>query len=284
MRFNIFEGGNLRLTPWDPFYESGNRPADTHVEYAAHLKTKHKVVPFFFDNDSEAMQRYYRAGAQSDLIQGGIAVGDSLGLVLLAEGSFMEHLVFHNKKAVKGAKLKFTVEGVAAPAPIATLEATAVAAEAAADAADTAAATALGSYTSTLSGALTNQNNASAVTAAARAAEVAREEAVAARAAADEARKQADDAAVGIPAVAATLEVDLDEVGYHLLDLGFILQTNGMVAVELVASGEDGEGEPLSGFSTQCWTISPALIHHNDGHGCSCMAVPCETEYPDPEC
>lgn len=279
MRYNIYEGGNLRLTPWDPFIEAGLRPGDTHVEYAAHLKTKHKVVPFFMDNDGEPFQRFLRAGKQSDLIKEDIVAGDSLGIILLAEGTYIEHVVFHNKKAIKGGKLKFTIEGVAADTPEGTLVAAAQDARQAADEAAAAHQAAQEEANTALAMAISGSGSAADALAAQSAADEAKVAAQEAEKAAVAAEKAAEDAALGIGAVAQEFEVSLDYVGYTKVDAGLLLQTNGVIAVELVDSGED-----RTGFQNQCWTLSPALVHHNDGHGCSCITLPCDTPYPEPEC
>lgn len=81
------------------------------------------------------------------------------------------------------------------------------------------------------------------------------------------------------PAGASAAEVtlgtlDLTKPGYYKFPVDKLWQTDGTLVL-VVKSGN---------FMETCITVSPALVHHNDGHGCGCYREPCVTEYPDPQC
>lgn len=114
MKYNIYLGGNKRgvVERGDALWDSGLDPADQHVEYAAHLKTRHKTMQFYYDDGGEHMRMWYR---QKGL--GVLPVGDELGMILLAAGSMVRDIVLHNKKALAEGKLTVILNGKAGDAP-----------------------------------------------------------------------------------------------------------------------------------------------------------------------
>lgn len=278
MLYKVYEGGNLRLMPWDALYKADNVSPEHHVEYAAHLKTKHKVVPLFFDAADEAWQRYFRVE-----VPNGFQVDDELGVTLLAEGTYLEHLVFHNKSAVPGATAQIVIYGVVADTPVGTLVSIRDDAQAARTAANTARTAANTALTTAVTNAGTDPTGAqvAAIAAAQSDLDAADAALAAAQADLDAAQKAVDDAASGMGTAIATFDVDLSTAGYWKFDVDLMLQTNGLISFKLLTEATD---EEVTGLLGQCWTISPALVHHNDGHKCSCAPVPCETEYPTPDC
>lgn len=244
-KYNIYLGGNKRniAQNGDAMWDAGLDPADQHVEYAAHLKTRHKTLRFYYDDGHEHLRMWYR---QKGL--GVLPVGDELGVILLAAGSYVNNIVFHNKKQMEEGKVKVIFNGTASDAP-ADLSALASAVQTAKDE--------LASAQAKLNTDPTNKDAK---------AEVAK----AKKALADAEKAVAEASSTEIE----TIEVDLTKVGYTILRTDKLLQTNGDITVKI----EDGS---LSG---SCWTVSASVEHHNDQHGCSCYQAPCEAVYPDPLC
>ena len=244
-KYNIYLGGNKRNNAQygDAMWDAGLDPADQHVEYAAHLKTRHKTVQYYYDDGHEHMRMWYR---QKGL--GVLPVGDELGVVLLAAGSYVDHIVFHNKKQMEEGKVTVILNGTASDAPT-DLAKLSDAVQAAKDALAAAQAKANTDPTNaTLKAAVTKAKTALA--------------------AAEQAIADANSTEI------ETFEVDLTKVGYTILRTQKMLQTNGDITVKIA------EGS-LSG---SCWTVSASVEHHNDQHGCSCYTAPCETVYPEALC
>lgn len=244
-KYNIYLGGNKRNIAQygDAMWDAGLDPADQHVEYAAHLKTRHKTMQFYYDDGHEHMRMWYR---QKGL--GVLPVGDELGVILLAAGSFVNNIVFHNKKQMDEGKLQIILNGKAADAPT-DLSALVEAVTKAKDG--------LAKAQAQANTDPTNKGLKAAVTAAKKA-----------LADAEEALAKANSTEV------ETFEVDLTKVGYTVLRSTEFLQSNGDITVKVL------EGS-LSG---SCWTVSASVENHNDQHGCSCYTAPCDTVYPDPQC
>ena len=106
MRHNLYQGGNRRNLPWEPMIQSGN----THhtVRYAAHLPTKHRVLPFYFNQLDAGVQDYLEQVAPN-----GIVVNDSLAVHLLAAGTLVREIVVEIKRALPGVMLRVDLMGVA---------------------------------------------------------------------------------------------------------------------------------------------------------------------------
>lgn len=244
-KYNIYLGGNKRNVAayGDAMWDAGLDPADQHVEYAAHLKTRHKTMQFYYDDGHEHMRMWYR---QKGL--GVLPVGDELGVILLAAGSFVNNIVFHNKKALPEGKLTIVLNGIAGDAPA---DAAALA-EKVQDAKDKLAKAQAQANTDP-----TNADLKAAVTAAKKAV-----------ADAEKALAEANSKEI------ETFDVDLTKAGYTVLRSTEFLQSNGDITVKIK------EGS-LSGA---CFTVSASVENHNDQHGCSCYQAPCETVYPDPQC
>lgn len=244
-KYNIYLGGNKRnnVQYGDAMWDAGLDPADQHVEYAAHLKTRHKTLQFYYDDGHEHMRMWYRTKGL-----GVLPVGDELGVILLAAGSYVNNIVFHNKKQMDEGKVTVILNGTAGDAPedlSAKEQAVTRAKEALARA---------------QAQANTDPSNAAlkkAVTDAKKAVDTA-----------EKALAQSTQTKV------ASFDVDLTKVGYTLLRTDKLLQSNGDITVKVK------EGS-LSG---SCWTVSASVENHNDQHGCSCYTAPCETVYPDPLC
>ena len=83
-----------------------------------------------------------------------------------------------------------------------------------------------------------------------------------------------DDPASGVATEVVLGSIDLSVVGYYKFPVDKLWQTDGTLAL-VIAAGE---------FMEVCLTVSPAVVHHNDGHGCECYREPCSTDYPEPEC
>lgn len=113
-KYNIYLGGNKRHTVGngDAMWDAGLDPADQHVEYAAHLKTRHKTMQFYYDDGHEHMRMWYRQKGLTVL-----PVDDELGVILLAAGSFVNNIVVHNKKPVSDGKITVILNGLAGDAP-----------------------------------------------------------------------------------------------------------------------------------------------------------------------
>lgn len=245
MKYNIYLGGNKRniAANGDAMWDSGLDPANQHVEYAAHLKTRHKTLQFYYDDGHEHTRMWYR---QKGL--GVLPVGDELGVILMAAGSYVNNIVFHNKKALEEGKLTIILNGVAGDAPADSAALTEAVKTAKDELADAQAA---------LNTDPTNAGKKSAVTAAKKK-----------LADAEKALAEANNTEV------ETFDVDLTKVGYTVLRSAEFLQSNGDITVKIK------EGS-LSGA---CFTVSASVENHNDQHGCSCYTAPCETVYPDPQC
>lgn len=245
MKYSLYLGGNKRsvVERGDAMRDAGLDPVDQHVEYAAHLKTRHKTLQFYYDDGHEHIRMWYR---QKGL--GVLPVGDEIETHLLAAGSMINDIVFHNKKAVESGKLKITLTGKAgdAPADLSTLSA---AVETAKE--ELASAQAMANTDPT------NADKKAAVTAAKK------KHAAAEKALADASNTEVE-----------SFEVDLSKEGYTVLRSNKFLQSNGFITLKI----EEGS---LSGT---CFTISASIENHNDQHGCSCYTAPCETPYPNPTC
>lgn len=245
MKHLIYLGGNKRniAQNGDAMWDAGLDPADQHVEYAAHLKTRHKTLQFYYDDGHEHMRMWYRTKGMTAL-----PVGDELGVILTAAGSFVNNIVFHNKKALAEGKVTVILNGIAGDAPADT----AALAEAVKAAKEK-----LASAQAELNVTPTDAGKKAAVAAAKKAL------ADAEKAVADATNTEVE-----------TFDVDLTKVGYTVLRSSEFLQSNGDITVKLK------EGS-LSGA---CFTVSASIENHNDQHGCSCYQAPCETVYPDPTC
>lgn len=244
-KYNIYQGGNKRNTAQygDAMWDAGLDPADQHVEYAAHLKTRHKTMQFYYDDGHEHMRMWYR---QKGL--GILPVGDELGVVLLAAGSFVNNIVIHNKKQMAEGKITVILNGIAGDAPS---DQTALSAKV------TAAKDKVSKAQAQLNTDPTNSAFKAALTKAKN--ELA------------EAEKALADAN---NTVVEQIDVDLTKVGYTVLRSEKFLQSNGDITVKIK------EGS-LSGA---CFTVSASVENHNDQHGCSCYQAPCDTVYPDALC
>ena len=245
-KYLIYLGGNKRVNATyangESMWDAGLDPADQHVEYAAHLKTRHKTLQYYYDDGHEHTRMFYRTKGLDVL-----PVGDELGVILMAAGSMVNNIVFHNKKAAEG-KVTVILNGKAGDAPDNT---------AALVDAVTTAKEALAKAQAQANADPTNQGLKTALTAA---------------------KKKVTDAEKALAEAnnteVETFDVDLSKVGYTVLRSGEFLQTNGDITVKIK------EGS-LSG---SCWTVSASVESHNDQHGCSCYTAPCETVYPDPLC
>lgn len=245
MKYNVYLGGNKRVITahGDAMWDSGLDPADQHVEYAAHLKTRHKTMQYYYDDGGTHTRMWYR---QKGL--GVLPVGDELGVILLAAGSRVRDIVFHNKKAVSEGKLTIILNGIAGDAP---------ADNAALHEAVDAAKAELADAQATLNTDPTNAGKKSAVAAAKKKV-----------ADAEKAVAEANNTEI------QTFDVDLTKVGYTVLSAEKFLQSNGDITVKIK------EGSLLG----TCFTVSASVENHNDQHGCSCYSPPCDTVYPDPLC
>lgn len=244
-KYNVYLGGNRRINVayGEPMRDSGLDPADQHVEYAAHLKTRHKTLQFYYDDGHENWRMWYR---QKGL--GTLPVGDELGAILTAAGSYVNNIVFHNKKALEDGKLTIILNGVAGDSPADTVALADKVKEAK---------EALANAQAELNTDPTNTGKKKAVT---------------------DAKKTLSDAEKALADAnnteVETMDVDLTKAGYTVLRADKFLQSNGDITVKIK------EGS-LSG---SCFTVSASIENHNDQHGCSCYTAPCETVYPEPQC
>lgn len=245
-KYLIYLGGNKRVNATyangESMWDAGLDPADQHVEYAAHLKTRHKTMQYYYDDGHEHTRMFYRSKGL-----GVLPVGDELGVILLASGSMVNNIVFHNKKPAEG-KLTVILNGKAGDAP----DNAATLADAVAKAKEE-----LAKAQAQLNTDPTNAGFKTAVT---------------------NAKKKVADAEKALADANNTevqsFEVDLSKVGYTVLRSDKFLQSNGDITVKIK------EGS-LSG---SCWTVSASVESHNDQHGCSCYTAPCETVYPEALC
>lgn len=245
MKHNIYLGGNKRNVAQngDAMWDAGLEPANQHVEYAAHLKTRHKTMQFYYDDGHEHMRMWYR---QKGL--GILPEGDELGVILLAAGSEVRELVFHNKKQMAEGKLTVILNGLAGDAPQ-DFDALQNAVDEAKEALGKAQA---------------------AANVAPDDAEAKKKVATAKKTLADAQKALADANNTEVQ----TFDVDLTKVGYTVVRTNKFLQSNGDITVKIKEGSLNGA----------CFTVSAAVENHNDQHGCSCYVAPCETVYPDPTC
>lgn len=242
MRYSIFYGGNKRNydVKGDTMWDSDLKPFDLHVEYKEAMKTRHRVPQFWWDGAHEYVRMYLR---QKEMVD--FEVNDELAVVLLAEGSYLERTVFHNKKAAPGVRIKLICEGSVADTPANLEELARAVDDAKADYARKSALSAADPDNATKK---TDKNTALQ---ALRAAETAYVNAM---------KTQVFEK-----------EIDLSVPGYTLIDNKGLFQSNGLMVVKVVSGS----------LLDTCWTVSPDVVHHNDEHGCSCYAPPCETVLPE---
>ncbi len=110
-RYGIALGGNKRNWPmWDNLYASGNTAGD--IKYAAHLKVRDYVLPLEFDGQDCDWQAY----VEQEVAGGMFTVGDVVDTHWINEGTHINRVVLHNKRAVPGLTLDaqfFDTAGVA---------------------------------------------------------------------------------------------------------------------------------------------------------------------------
>ena len=242
MRYSIFRGGNKRnyVVNGDSMWDSALVPSDAHVEYSGQLKTRHRVPQFHWDGSHEHTRMYLNTKDITDF-----EINDELEVVLIAEGSYLQNTVFHNKKAAPGTKIKLIAEGIVGDSPT-NLEALLEAIDTAK--ADYARKSALLAADPDNPTKKSDKNQAL-----------------------NELRRAETAYANAITTQIFEKEIDLAVPGYHLLDNSGLFQTNGRMVVKII------EGSLLD----TCWTVSPDVTHHNDEHGCSCYNAPCETILPE---
>ena len=68
--------------------------------------------------------------------------------------------------------------------------------------------------------------------------------------------------------------IDFSVPGYYKFPVAKMWQTDGTLLLVLKAGN----------IMDTCFTVSTAVVHHNDGHECGCYREPCVTEYPEPSC
>lgn len=202
-RYSIFLGGNYRHDGHlDPAWKSDLTPFDDHVEYAAHLKRRHFVLPFHFSHYGDNEQMWYRSNGINDL-----STGDELVLNLLGAGTKLNDYVFNNKVAVPGTVVELLFTGSAADSPVdhdGLYEAIEKAKENLSKAQTTLAA---------------DQENSDAK-------EVVKS--------AKKALKDAEKAVLAAQSSeVAKVEVDLGQQGFHHFEINKFLQTNGLVILRL---------------------------------------------------
>lgn len=107
----LYAGGNKRNQPWEPNIVSGN----THptVRYAAHLKTRHKVVEYALDMSSEDIQNYFRHQSLTKF-----TAGDEIATHLLGAGTFIKSVVLQVKAGVAPATADLVLSGLVGAAPL----------------------------------------------------------------------------------------------------------------------------------------------------------------------
>lgn len=66
-----------------------------------------------------------------------------------------------------------------------------------------------------------------------------------------------------------------DQPETFISSLGAYLGNNGTVRMEVVAG---------DGFNSVCLEAYCEVVDFRQVHGCTCVAAPCESEYPDPQC
>lgn len=83
-RYSIFDGGNLRLYPWENDRNSGIDPSYP-VRYSAHLPNKQKVLPYHVDPNNEVFRRWM----QDTLPTGSLVPNDELVIHLYGPGTYI---------------------------------------------------------------------------------------------------------------------------------------------------------------------------------------------------
>lgn len=92
--YGIALGGNKRNWAfWDNFYASANTAGN--IDYAAHLKTRHKGLPFKFDGCNEDWQNYF----SQEMPTGEPVVGDVFATHWINAGTDVSKLIVHIKRA-----------------------------------------------------------------------------------------------------------------------------------------------------------------------------------------
>lgn len=202
-RYSIFLGGNKRhYGMMDVALESELTPFNAHVEYAAHLKRRHFVLPYHYSHYDENHQMWYRENGIRDL-----EVGDELVINLLAAGTKLNDYVFHNKTAVPGTKFEVEIHGSASDSPV-DQEAL---------------------YTAV--------DEAKAKLSKAQAALMAKMDDADLKKAVADAKKAVADAEKALmdaaTEVVAKFEIDAAQAGFHRFEVNSFLQTNGLVVLRL---------------------------------------------------
>lgn len=204
-RYSIFLGGNKRhYGMTDVAWESELTPFNEHVEYAAHLKRRHFVLPYHYSHYGENEQMWFREQGIRDL-----QVGDELVINLLAAGSKLNDYVFNNKVAVPGTVFEIEIHGSASDSPV-DLEALNAAVE-----------TERAKVTKAQTALMANDKDTqlkAAVTAA--------------KAKLDEAEKALLAAS---SEVVSKFEVDASQQGFHRFEVNNFIQSNGLVVLRLKA-------------------------------------------------
>lgn len=202
-RYSIFLGGNKRhYGMMDVAWEAELTPFNEHVEYAAHLKRRHFVLPYHYSHYGENEQMWYREQGMRDL-----QPGDELVINLLAAGTKLNDYVFNNKTAVPGTLFEIEIHGSASDSPVdqEKLFAAVEAAKAKLSKAQTAL--------------MANMDDAKLKAAVAEA-----------KAGVVEAEKALMEAS---SEVVAKFEVDAAQQGFHYFKVDEFLQTNGVVVLRL---------------------------------------------------
>lgn len=201
-RYNIFLGGNKRhYGPLDVAWESELTPFNEHVEYAAHLKRRHFVLPYHYSHYDENHQMWYREQQMRDL-----DVGDELVVNLLAAGSKLNDYVFNNKVAVPGTVFEVEIVGSASETPL-DMDKLYEAVDAAKKA-------------------LLEANTAYA-------ADQTTEKKAAVTKAKDAVAKAEENVYKALSTTVAKFEIDASQEGFHYFEVNQFLQTNGLVIVRL---------------------------------------------------
>ncbi len=91
-RYSIFDGGNLRLYPWENDRNSGIDPSYL-VRYSAHLTNFHKVLRYHIDFSNTVFNQW----VQDTLPTGKLEVGDELVTHLFGPGTVLEHFAVQSK-------------------------------------------------------------------------------------------------------------------------------------------------------------------------------------------
>lgn len=241
--YNVFLGGDKLKYPWDNWMDNDQSDKNAKQEYAAHLKRTNYTVPFFFSRFAPHWNNWFVESGMTD-----IANGDGFKAFQLAAGSQIKQLVFHNKVAVPGTKVKLELSGVTGkePADLAALNKAVTDAQSA--------------YEKAHAAVVKAPDDAGLKAKAAEA-----------KAKVDEANKALQEAT---ETVISTHEVDLSKVGYFVFDIGEFLQTNG----DLTIIKTEGT------FESACFSAFVEVNDFSDEHECHCGVLPCDTDYPDALC